>query len=171
MSKMRIFVVLFAMGLMVLSLSPPTRAGRLDDSITGPRRQLSVVGQFNGDTMFMQPNQGISVTNGQPRQPLSGSGWVTSVSGYITLPADQHILEAQILEGHQDPVHTQVLGNLNYTPVAVTPAGIDYALSLDGPARVGHLNDFSVMVLRDQYASSSSSGEVTAMLNIVQTSN
>ena len=49
----------------LLSLSPSTHAQDFDDSISGPRRQLSVTAGFNGDTMFKQPVRGVSQTNGE----------------------------------------------------------------------------------------------------------
>jgi hypothetical protein len=161
--------VLFA--LLLLSVVP-ARAGApdFDDALSGPRQQLSVVAGFQGDVAFAQPVRGVSQTGGETRTPVSGSGWVTSVSGYVLLPRDQHILRAQIVSGHADPVRTEVLATLDYVLVAVTPQGCYYALSLDGlPARIDNLGDFSVVVLRDAADTASAGAEMTAMLNLVQT--
>ena len=117
----------------LLSLSPSTHAQDFDDSISGPRRQLSVTAGFNGDTMFKQPVRGVSQTNGETPSPITGSGWVISVSGYVMLPHGQHLLKVQIVNGFTDPVRSEVLATLDYALIAVTPDGSYYARSLRGP--------------------------------------
>jgi len=128
--------------------------------------QLSVVAHFNGDTVFAQPTRGISETNREPREVVSGAALVESVSGYIFMPAGTHVLKAQLVNNITDPVHAEVLATLDYTLTAVTPEGCFYVISLRSPARVPDLKSLSVLVLRDD--SRDAKGEVTAMLNIVQ---
>jgi hypothetical protein len=155
--------------LLVLVLSGlPARAQDFDDSIRGPRQQLSLAMPFSGDAAFKQPTRAISETYGEPRQLVTGSGWVTSVSGYVLLPRGQHVLKVQIVNGTTDPIRSEVLATLDYDLSAVAPEGNYYALSLPGPVRIADLNNFSVLVLRD--AASSDRAEVTAMLGIVQSS-
>jgi hypothetical protein len=159
--------------LLLLTAVRPTRAGGVpdfDDSIAGPRRQRSVVAPFAGDAAIAQPVNPASQAFRETRVPVTGSGWVTSVSGYCLLPAGEHLLKAQIVAGTTDPVRSEVLATLDYTLVAVTPDGCYYAVSLSGlPVRVPDLGAFSVFVLRDG-AGPSTRAEMTAMLNVVQTS-
>ena len=128
--------------------------------------QLSVVARFNGDTAFAQPTRGISETNREPRQIVSGAAMVESVSGYIFIPAGAHVLKAQLVNNITDPVHAEVLATLDYTLTAVTPEGCYYVISLRAPARVPDVKELSVLVLRDD--TRDAKGEVTAMLNVVQ---
>ena len=147
-----------ALVVLVASLAPPVRAE--------VPSQLSVVARFNGDTVFAQPTRGISETHREPQQVVSGAAVVESVSGYVFVPFGSHVLKAQLVNNITDPVHAEVLATLDYTLTAVTPEGCFYAISLRAPARVPDVKTLSVLVLRDEMRDAK--GEVTAMLNIVQ---
>jgi hypothetical protein len=160
--------ILAAVVIVLSLLAAPLRAQDFNDQIEGPRQQVSVVGSFNGDTFFKRPTRGISVTNNEPNQPVSGgSAVVESLSGTVLLPRGQHLLEAQILDGYQDPVRSEVLATLDFRLVAVAPEGNYYALHLRGPFRVPDLSAFSLQLLRDA-AASGEKADVSAVLSVVQ---
>lgn len=149
-----------------LCLAPLTRGQAISDQPQGPRQQVAATGGFAGDTFFKQPTRGISATHGEPRQPLTGSAVVESLSGIVRLSSGQHLLKAQILNSNQDPVRGEVLATLDYVLVTVTPQGDYYRLQLRSPFRVPDMGVFGVLVLRDGI--DGESGEVAVMLSYLQ---
>ena len=143
-----------------------TRGQVFADQSQGPRQQMTASGGFTGDTFFRQPVRGISVTHGEPRQPLSGSAVVESLSGTVFMPRGQHILKAQIIHGNQDAVRGEVLATLDYVLAAVTPEGEYYRLQLRGPFRVSDLGTLGVLILRDR--TDGDKGDIAVMLNYLQ---
>ena len=157
--------------LVFLFLIAPPALGESSDAL-GPnptRRQLHVAGSFVGDTMFKQPTLAVSETFGEPRQVVSGSAVVESISGQIVLPRGQHITRAQIVNSITDPVRSEVLATLEFRLAAVTDDYAFYTVSLPSPVRIPDANAFGIVVLRDIAATATTrKGEAALMLNIIQ---
>ena len=141
-----------------------------DDRIQGPREQLSATGSFGGDTFFKRPSRAASSAFSEPRQTVpTGLAMIESISGTVLLPRGQHLLEAQLVAGYQDPVRTEVLATLDWRLIAVTPEGSYFTLHLRGPVVVNDLSAFSVLVLRDAAgaANNGDKAEVAVTLSYV----
>ena len=164
------FPITLAILVFLVLVAPPALADQAD--VFGPnpaRRQLRVVGTFAGDTMFKQPSVAVSEQFGEPKQVLSGSAFIESISGEVMLPRGQHIARIQLVNSITDPVRSEVLATLEFTLAAVTDEYTFYTVSLASPVRVPDVNTFSVVVIRDIGATATPrKGEVALMFNILQ---
>ena len=164
------FTLTLSILVFLVLVAPPALADQVD--VFGPnptRRQLRVVGTFAGDTMFKQPSVAVSETFGEPKQVLSGTAFIESISGQIVLPRGQHVGRVQLVNSITDPVRSEVLATLEFTLAAVTDEYAFYTVSLAAPVRVPDVNAFGVVVIRDIGTTTTPrKGEVALMFNILQ---